>query len=105
MLDPDANYSFNPWMRQQPRPGDNVDPGIFLDQEGVLAELVTPSEVARTIRPKVGNIPFPPRTGYEQRQPTILDALTISQQTLMQDTETRQESGHPGSGGPSLGAW
>lgn len=92
MLDPDANYSFNPWMRPQPRVGD-VNPNVYLTFDGLMADMVVPSEVARTIRPKVGNELFPPRFGYERRQPTIMDALTISQQTLMRDTPTRQDTG------------
>lgn len=100
----DGNYSFNPWMRPDPRPGDNIDPSVMLSQDEVLAELSIPADVARTIRPPVGNNPFPPRTGYEKRQPELRDVLAVATYTAMRDMPTRQDSGMQGSSTPSLGS-
>jgi hypothetical protein len=100
---PNTNYSFNPWMKFQ-RPGY----WSFEDQrtqEALLADFSATAEEIRLIRPPVGNVPFPPRFGYEKRQPTLMDVLTIGPTTLMHDTATRQESGQPGSSGPSLAGW
>ena len=104
----DAVYSFNPWMRDMPiQVG---QPAYFDEQDrlryqALLADMALPAEAIRQIRPTVGNQPFPPRFGYEKRQPTIDDIVNLEFPTVARDMPTRQDSGMQGSLRPALGHW
>lgn len=73
--------------------------------EALVSALSRSAEEIRLIRPRVGNEPFPPRTGYAKQTLTIMDVLRIGEDTLRQDTPTRQDSGMQSSAGPAFNAW
>lgn len=96
----DANYSINPWMNPTARVGDNVDPSMALDAMGVIAEI----EANNPLPPAAGQ---PMRLlGMERTQPGIVDVLGVGPVSgLMQDTESRQDSGQPGTVRPASSPW
>lgn len=109
--DADSNYSFNPWMQDVP-PIESELPGYYnqdqqLRYEALVSQLSMTADEIRTIRPPVGNQPFPPRFGYPQEQPTVMDILKMSQgqDFLLQDTPTKQDSGQPGTLTPVQSPW
>jgi hypothetical protein len=95
----DSNYSVNPWMAQAPRPGDGVDPTVILNPEetilAVMAQAPVPLPAGYT----------PRLLGYERDEPGIVDVLGVNSVPLMQDTETRQDSGMQGTLRPASNAW
>lgn len=105
-----SDYSFNPWMQNQPPIVRLKKPAYNSMDDEVRAKdlidtLTMPTDAISQIRPRVGNPPFPPRFGYEQRQPTILDVMTIGSTSLIQDTATKQDSGMQPGSGPGLSNW
>jgi hypothetical protein len=94
----DTNYSFNPWMAAAPRQGDNVDPSPALGPVETIQGIMD----LNPLPPPAG---YTQRLGYENREPTIMDVLTIGPNVLMRDTPTRQESGMQGTMRPAAGTW
>jgi hypothetical protein len=107
-LNADSNYSPNPWMQDIPIQAKKPAYYSYEDQttyEALVSALSMPAEEIRAIRPRVGNVPFPPREGYEKHEPTLMDVLMVGPDTLRQDTPTKQDSGMQGTQGPTLNAW
>lgn len=100
MMQPDANYSINPWMRPEERLGDTDEtmPPLALDAGPLLGELLAESPLPLPAA-------IPPRFGYPQGEPGIVEVLSVPPRAGLRDTPTRQESGQPGTQGPSLNSW
>lgn len=67
----DSNYSINPWMRPEVRPGDNIDPSPYMWPESAVEELLSLSPVP----PPAG---YTPRLGYPTGELGIRDVLSIA---------------------------
>lgn len=92
----DGRYSYRAWDR---RPGDGVDPSVMLDAAEVIYEVA-----AQAPTPPAAGYPIR-LTGIARTQPGITDVLGVGPVPLMQDTETRQDSGSPGTLRPATGHW
>lgn len=75
-----------------------------LESDVMLMSMQGDDEAIRLTRPPVGNVPFPPRTGYEQRALTIEDVLQVGPAAPVEDP-MRQTSGTEGSPSNSQGQW
>lgn len=93
----DGRYGYRAWDR---RPGDSVDPSTAL----------TPIETVYSVMgtaptPLPADVNQPRLLGVERTQPGIVEVLGVGPVPLMQDTETRQDSGMQGTSRDSMGAW
>lgn len=93
----DGRYGYRAWDR---RVGDGVDPSVMLTPEDLIMAVATMAPPPRSADPNQ-----PRLLGYERTQLQIQDVLGVGPTTLMQDTETRQDSGMQGTLRNSTGPW
>ncbi len=94
----DGRYGYRAWDR---RLGDGVDPSVMLGPEELILAVATQVPVPGSANPNQ-----PRLLGVTERtQPGIMDVLGVGSAPLMQDTETRQDSGMQGTLRNSTGPW
>lgn len=105
-MNADANYSFNPWMRNYEAAPARTDWEMQQRSFALLSSLALDDETIRATRPAVAPILFPPRDGFERSEPTIGDVLGISGDSVAGGVNfSGRTSGYQGTSYPSTNQW